>query len=168
MRTAKRHRIADVRARRGVAIWLLLAAPTVLFLGGALYLSWLLWRYVPPHAALFEGLGISLPTDARIAIVASNWFVRVLPFVVLLGLGLARLVLMPLVAHAFDGDHRWAMGVVVAILSVLGVATLGSSAVVLHGIHTACSQASADPRFREEQSGIARAGESACSTTAYR
>ena len=158
----------DVSARPGVATWLLLAAPTVLVLGSALYLSWLLWRYVPPHAALFEGLGTPLPTDARIAIAASNWFVRVLPFVVLLGLALARLVLMPLAVRAFDGGHRWAIGVVVAILSVLGVATLGGSALVLHGMETACSQASADPRFREELSGIARTGESACSATSYR
>jgi hypothetical protein len=166
MRTVTRDGMAVSKVRPGVTVWLLLGAPTVLVLGGALYLSWLLWRYVPPHAALFEGLATPLPLEARIAIAASAWFVRLLPYLVLVALGFARVVLVPLARRALDMGHRWAMGAIVAILAVLGVGTCASSALVLYGMHVACSQASADPRFAEELTGLRRTGETVCSAVA--
>ena len=166
MRTVTRDGMRDSKVRRGVTVWLLLGAPTVLVLSGALYLSWLLWRYVPPHAALFEGLATPLPPEARIAIAASNWFVRLLPFLVFFALWFARVVLVPLARRALVPGHPWAMGAIVAILSVLGVGTCASSALVLYGMHVACSRASADSRFGEELAGIRRTGETACSAVA--
>jgi type IV pilus assembly protein PilC len=54
----------------------------------------ILWKVIPTFAALFAGLGAQLPMPTRIVIVASNWFVRLLPFLVvggvLLGYGLNR------------------------------------------------------------------------------
>jgi hypothetical protein len=40
-----------------------------------------LWKVVPRWAAMFAGLGLSLPAATRLQIVAANWTVRLLPFV---------------------------------------------------------------------------------------
>lgn len=54
----------------------------------------ILWKVIPTFASLFAGLGAQLPLPTRIVITASNWFVRLLPFLVvggvLLGYGLKR------------------------------------------------------------------------------
>jgi type IV pilus assembly protein PilC len=42
----------------------------------------ILWKVIPTFAAMFEGLGAQLPLPTRIVIAASNWFVRLLPFLV--------------------------------------------------------------------------------------
>jgi type IV pilus assembly protein PilC len=47
----------------------------------------ILWKVIPTFAAMFEGLGAQLPLPTRIVITASNWFVRLLPFLVLIGVG---------------------------------------------------------------------------------
>ncbi|MET0551992.1 MAG: type II secretion system F family protein [Vicinamibacteria bacterium] len=47
----------------------------------------ILWKVIPTFAAMFEGLGAQLPLPTRIVITMSNWFVRLLPFLVLFGVG---------------------------------------------------------------------------------
>jgi type IV pilus assembly protein PilC len=42
----------------------------------------ILWKVIPTFAAMFEGLGAQLPLPTRIVIQMSNWFVRLLPFMV--------------------------------------------------------------------------------------
>src|SRR5687768_7164914 len=42
----------------------------------------ILWKVIPTFASMFEGLGAQLPLPTRIVIAASNWFVRLLPFLV--------------------------------------------------------------------------------------
>ena len=42
----------------------------------------ILWKVIPTFAALFAGLGAQLPLPTRLVIGASNWFVRLLPFLV--------------------------------------------------------------------------------------
>ena len=42
----------------------------------------ILWKVIPTFAAMFEGLGAQLPLPTRIVIQLSNWFVRLLPFMV--------------------------------------------------------------------------------------
>jgi len=42
----------------------------------------ILWKVIPTFAALFAGLGAQLPLPTRIVIFMSNWFVRLLPFIV--------------------------------------------------------------------------------------
>jgi len=42
----------------------------------------ILWKVIPTFAAMFEGLGAQLPLPTRIVITMSNWFVRLLPFMV--------------------------------------------------------------------------------------
>jgi type IV pilus assembly protein PilC len=43
----------------------------------------ILWKVIPTFAAMFEGLGAQLPLPTRIVIAMSNWFVRLLPFLVI-------------------------------------------------------------------------------------
>src|SRR6187455_1641935 len=47
----------------------------------------ILWKVIPTFAAMFEGLGAQLPLPTRIVISMSNWFVRLLPFLVLFAVG---------------------------------------------------------------------------------
>ncbi len=42
----------------------------------------ILWKVIPTFAAMFEGLGAELPLPTRIVITMSQWFVRLLPFLV--------------------------------------------------------------------------------------
>jgi type IV pilus assembly protein PilC len=49
----------------------------------AIVVAVILWKVIPTFAAMFEGLGAQLPLPTRIVIAASNWFVRLLPFLVL-------------------------------------------------------------------------------------
>jgi len=46
----------------------------------------ILWKVIPTFAAMFEGLGAQLPLPTRIVIAMSNWFVRLLPFMVVFGI----------------------------------------------------------------------------------
>jgi type IV pilus assembly protein PilC len=47
-----------------------------------LVIAVILWKVIPTFASMFEGLGAQLPLPTRIVIAASNWFVRLLPFLV--------------------------------------------------------------------------------------
>ena len=49
----------------------------------AIVIAVILWKVIPTFAAMFEGLGAQLPLPTRIVIAASNWFVRILPFLVI-------------------------------------------------------------------------------------
>jgi type IV pilus assembly protein PilC len=43
----------------------------------------IMWKVIPTFASMFEGLGAELPLPTRIVIAISNWFVRLLPFIVI-------------------------------------------------------------------------------------
>ncbi len=42
----------------------------------------ILWKVIPTFASMFAGLGAELPLPTRIVIAASNWLIRLLPFIV--------------------------------------------------------------------------------------
>jgi type IV pilus assembly protein PilC len=48
-----------------------------------LVIAVILWKVIPTFAAMFEGLGAQLPLPTRIVIAMSNWFVRLLPFLII-------------------------------------------------------------------------------------
>ena len=54
----------------------------------------ILWKVIPTFAAMFEGLGAQLPLPTRIVIAMSNWFVRLLPFMVVFGIAFVFLFKM--------------------------------------------------------------------------
>jgi type IV pilus assembly protein PilC len=49
----------------------------------AIVIAVILWKVIPTFASMFEGLGAQLPLPTRIVIAMSNWFVRLLPFLVI-------------------------------------------------------------------------------------
>ena len=46
----------------------------------------ILWKVIPTFASMFAGLGAELPLPTRIVILASQWFIRLLPFLVIFGI----------------------------------------------------------------------------------
>lgn len=52
-----------------------------------LVIAVILWKVIPTFAAMFEGLGAELPLPTRIVITASNWFVRLLPLLIVIIVG---------------------------------------------------------------------------------
>jgi type IV pilus assembly protein PilC len=47
-----------------------------------LVIAVILWKVIPTFASMFAGLGAELPLPTRFVIALSNWFVRLLPFIV--------------------------------------------------------------------------------------
>ena len=46
----------------------------------------ILWKVIPTFASMFAGLGAELPLPTRLVILASQWFIRLLPFLVVFGI----------------------------------------------------------------------------------
>jgi type IV pilus assembly protein PilC len=60
----------------------------------------ILWKVIPTFAAMFEGLGAQLPLPTRIVIFMSNWFVRLLPFLVIFSVAFVFLFKRYYATHA--------------------------------------------------------------------
>jgi type IV pilus assembly protein PilC len=56
--------------------------PVAVLCIAGLVIAVILWKVIPTFASMFAGLGAELPLPTRIVIAASNWFVRLLPFLV--------------------------------------------------------------------------------------
>jgi type IV pilus assembly protein PilC len=57
--------------------------PVAVICIAALVIGVILWKVIPTFASMFEGLGAELPLPTRIVIGLSNWFVRLLPFIII-------------------------------------------------------------------------------------
>jgi type IV pilus assembly protein PilC len=77
----------------------------------------ILWKVIPTFAAMFEGLGAQLPLPTRIVIAMSNWFVRALPFMVVLGIAGAFLFKKYYATH----NGRRVVDRIVLKLPILGI-----------------------------------------------
>src|SRR5215470_816614 len=77
----------------------------------------ILWKVIPTFAAMFEGLGAQLPLPTRIVISMSEWFVRLLPFLVV---GLALLVFLFRRYYATYGGRRTVDRIILK-LPILGI-----------------------------------------------
>lgn len=132
-------------------------------IGAAAWVAWLLWRWVPTHAALFAGLTVDLPREAQLVIGISNWFMRLVPIVIILAVGLTRLVVWPLVRRAsLTGKYR-AVHALAATLFLVAVMELAAGVRVVRDIRAGCASASVDPRFQDEVASFLTTGESPCS-----
>jgi type IV pilus assembly protein PilC len=49
----------------------------------AIVIAVILWKVIPTFASMFAGLNAELPLPTRFVIALSNWFVRLLPFIVI-------------------------------------------------------------------------------------
>jgi hypothetical protein len=125
--------------------------------------GWLLWRYVPPHAALFEALGTPLPQTAILVILTAMWFVRLLPFVGLLIVLLGRTLLSSLFVAAIQRHQHGAITALSIVLSLATLTGLAGSAFVVHAMRAGCSRASADLRYQQELTGLKASGLHPCS-----
>jgi type IV pilus assembly protein PilC len=52
----------------------------------AVVIAVILWKVIPTFASMFAGLGAELPLPTRFVIALSNWFVRLLPFIIIGGI----------------------------------------------------------------------------------
>ena len=77
----------------------------------------ILWKVIPTFAAMFEGLGAQLPLPTRIVITMSNWFVRLLPFLVVFAIAFVFLFKKYYATH---GGRR-VVDRIVLKLPILGV-----------------------------------------------
>jgi type IV pilus assembly protein PilC len=69
----------------------------------AIVIAVIMWKVIPTFASMFEGLGAQLPLPTRIVIAMSNWFVRLLPFIVI---GLILFVIFFRRYYATHGGRR--------------------------------------------------------------
>jgi type IV pilus assembly protein PilC len=69
----------------------------------AIVIAVIMWKVIPTFASMFEGLGAQLPLPTRIVIAISNWFVRLLPFIVI---GLILFVIFFKRYYATHGGRR--------------------------------------------------------------
>jgi type IV pilus assembly protein PilC len=69
----------------------------------AIVIAVILWKVIPTFASMFEGLGAELPLPTRIVIAMSNWFVRLLPFLII---GIVLLVVLFRRYYATYGGRR--------------------------------------------------------------
>ena len=131
------------------ASWLLLGYATAFACAASAHLLWLLWRYVPLHAAFFEGLAVPLPHSTELALGAAMWMIRLLPLLILLGLPLTVAIVVTSVVVAPK------VGVRAVVKALTGLAFLAAtimslaSVFVVHAVHAGYQQAATNPRVQE-------------------
>jgi type IV pilus assembly protein PilC len=57
--------------------------PVAVICIAGLVIAVILWKVIPTFASMFAGLGAELPLPTRIVITMSNWFIRLLPFIII-------------------------------------------------------------------------------------
>jgi len=77
----------------------------------------IMWKVIPTFASMFEGLGAQLPLPTRIVIAISNWFVRLMPFIII---GMILFVIFFKRYYATHGGRR-VIDRIVLKLPILGV-----------------------------------------------
>lgn len=124
--------VAESRGRRWA--WALLACGLLLAASAMMGLLYLLWRYVPAQAARLEELGAPLPLATRYVLAASNWFVRLLPFLVVLGFGAGPVAVALIVAAFLRGPFYRVLKVVGIVLLLVGAVEAGACAFIVYGM----------------------------------
>jgi hypothetical protein len=137
--------------QRTLSVWdWLLAGIAILFgLASLFELLWLLWKFVPLHAAVFEGMGLALPSISRLAIILSNWCVRLLP-IIFVSCVLVSPIIFAFVALA---GAKFGIRAVSGILTTIGlgiaIAALCGSSIVVYGIQAGYYEAATNPDFQK-------------------
>ena len=131
------------------ATWALLAFSMLFSGAAAVQLLWLLWRYVPLHAAVFVSLGIEPPSNTIWAIAASNWIIRFAPFVIIFGGPIALSTLIAIVLHGLYRNPVRLLQVLAALGLALGSAESVASALVVRAIDAAYEVPGAGEPFLE-------------------
>jgi hypothetical protein len=140
----------------------LLGASVLVTLIGWMWLGWLLWRYVPLHAALFAGLSTPPPRLTAAVIELSMWFVRLLPFLLLAVILLGSRLMVPLYLRATRERDRGATRTLLTLLACAGLTAFGGGVIVLHAMRTGCVAMVANPSYQSELKGLEAAGYHPC------
>jgi type II secretory pathway component PulF len=123
-------------------LWLWLGAGVLLLAVASAGLVWLLWRYVPYYAALFEGLGLELSPQARLVIVCSSWTGRLLPLAVLAAIPLLGLFVALVVLAAVKGESaRWIVKTLTALVLAAAMVEMLACGFVVHSMRSALERA---------------------------
>jgi hypothetical protein len=136
---------ADPRAMR----WWIAACSVALVVILTGQLLWLAYRFVPMHAAVFEGMGMELPLDARIVIAAANWVIRMVPFLVLAGVPLGGLAIVGVAIVAPKVPMRTVVGAVTGVGLTIALAQCSTSAFVVHAIHSVYAKAATSKEYQQ-------------------
>jgi type II secretory pathway component PulF len=118
--------------------WGLLAVAVSVAVGAFLLLFFLLWKYVPPHAAMLACSGAPTPQLTEFVFFFAKWTVRLLPFLLLMG-GPAVLILTVIVGTALNAPNqrrRTARRVILAAAAVAFV-VLAACATVAYSMRMA-------------------------------
>jgi type IV pilus assembly protein PilC len=91
--------------------------PVAVLCIAGLVIAVILWKVIPTFASMFAGLNAELPLPTRIVIAMSNWFVRLLPFLII---GLILAVVLFRRYYATYGGRR-VVDRIVLKLPILGV-----------------------------------------------
>jgi len=142
-------RAANAGEQAGRSVWLLLAYTVIFGAAASGHLSWLLWRYVPLHVGVFAGIGIDLPRSTLVTVAASNWFVRLLPFLVLLFVPIGGLFATAVVVAAASRRAGWIIKGVATFGLLICLAESVACAFVVHSVQAAYSAAATDARLQE-------------------
>lgn len=128
----------------GLCAFLLVAFAT-------LQLVWLLYRYVPLHMAFADGMGMTAPLSARIALAAGNWLVRLLPFLVMAAVPLGAILIVLLAILGQRSRVRTAT--LVHWLSVAGLllalAEFLAATLIVYSVHQIHEKASTSKQYQQ-------------------
>jgi type IV pilus assembly protein PilC len=91
--------------------------PVAVLCIAGLVIAVILWKVIPTFASMFAGLNAELPLPTRIVIAMSNWFVRLLPFMII---GIILLVVLFRRYYATYGGRR-VVDRMILRLPILGV-----------------------------------------------
>jgi hypothetical protein len=103
----------------------------------AWYLIWLLTEFVPDSAAMQAGLGLDPRHSMPVVITMSNWIQRMFPFLVLVALPLASVLVVTVLIAGITGRAPALVRVVTTAIVLLAVLGLLSSMLVVHTTHSA-------------------------------
>lgn len=138
--------MSEAAERRRAGGWLdglLLAASLLLANAGAVAVVFLLWQYLPAHAAAFACLGLSLPLSTRLVLSLSNWTVRLLPLLALVALPFTGAVIG--VAYFLAARARLRVLRVLAALALAVACAQGiACGLVVHSVRAAYHAAGCD------------------------
>jgi type IV pilus assembly protein PilC len=91
--------------------------PVAVLVIAGLVIAVILWKVIPTFASMFAGLNAELPLPTRIVIAMSNWFIRLLPFLII---GIVLAVVLFRRYYATHGGRR-VVDRIILKLPVLGV-----------------------------------------------
>lgn len=132
-------------ASRRWSTWALPAGAVAFALLAAACLSYLLWSFVPDHAARLEQLDGQIPRSTIYALLAANWFVRLLPLLIMLCFPAGGLAVALLAIAAAQGVLRRVLRTTAVVALIVGLGETAACGFIMYAVHAAYSTARPEP-----------------------